>query len=72
MGESTAAKCPARARHKKARYGEPHTFPCQREAGHDGAHEWKDPTEGRTVLWFGDAAPPDHTRMRFGRWLESK
>lgn len=63
-------RCAARARHRKTRYGEPHTFPCQKSAGHDGPHEYKE--DGRTVIWFGDAAPPDNTRLRFGKWVEQR
>ena len=63
-------RCTARARHKIVKHGEPHTFPCQREAGHDGAHEHKKDT--RTGMWWGDAPLPDNTKLRFGKWLEDK
>lgn len=67
---SEGAKCTAKARHRITQYGEPHTFPCQKDAGHDGAHEHKRDT--RTVIWWGDAPPPDNTRLRFGKWLEDR
>lgn len=67
MGDGT---CPAKARHRIVKYGEPHTFPCQLPAGHDGPHEHKRDT--RTVIWFGDAKPEDNTKLRFGKWLEDR
>ena len=70
MGDTEAGKCEARARHKVVKYGEPHTFPCQLDAGHEGAHLYK--RDERTVMWFGDSQLPDNTRLRFGRWLEAK
>lgn len=69
MGEGT---CTARTRIRLTTYGESHTLPCQKEAGHDGAHEHKRDLDQRTIYWFGDQAPPDNTRFRFGRWLEAK
>lgn len=71
MGETTEfEQCAARWRHKRVKYGEAHSGRCQREEGHDGAHEWKEEGGSRTVLWFGDSVPPDVTKYRFGRWLQ--
>lgn len=49
-----------------------HTHRCQRIAGHEGGHEWKDGS-GRTIIWYGEAKPlPTDMRYRFGldpHWL---
>lgn len=65
------SRCIAEWCHKWTHYGERRRGQCQKDAGHDGGHEWTD-GYGRTVIWFGEAQKaPDVTRLRFGRWLES-
>lgn len=69
-GDFVSDKCPAVARHKVTKFSDPHSFPCQKPQGHEGAHEYRRDT--RTVIWFGDAKPHDNTKLRFGKWLEDR
>lgn len=62
--------CAARTRFRPIKHAETHTVRCQKDAGHDGMHEFK--KDARTVYWSGDGEPLDNTRFRFGRWLEQK
>ena len=63
-------RCAAEWCHKLTHYGERHSGRCQKDAGHDGMHEWNDGA-ARSVYWFGEAdKKPDITRGRFGRWVE--
>ena len=51
---------------------EPTTYRCELRHGHDGGHEHKHPTTGRTLTWFGKPAKVDKSqRYRFGAWIES-
>ena len=44
---------------------EPKTFRCEKEAGHEGAHEYK--SDSHTVIWYGEARKTeDDTRYRYG------
>ena len=58
-------RCIAEARHKPTRFASKHTYRCQKETGHEGAHEFKE--EGHTVTWYGEARKQeDDTRFRYG------
>ena len=60
-------RCIAETKVKRGTMRIQHTLRCQKDAGHEGAHEVKD--EARTVLWFGEARKlEDDTRFRFGFW----
>lgn len=65
-----AKLCPAKVGVRKGGF-DPHTFPCLKAAGHDGAHEWK--KDGETHLWYGPAhdSSVKGERFRFGKWLEA-
>lgn len=60
-------RCHAETRIKRTHYGEPHTYRCQKDSGHDGAHEWADGATHREVIWYGEARRQDeNNRHRFG------
>jgi hypothetical protein len=62
-------RCGAYTRFRPTRYDSHHTVQCQKDAGHDGMHEWQ--KDARTVYWAGPAVRTDETtRLRFGRWVE--
>ena len=68
--KTTFKQCPAKCGVKVNNF-DPHTFPCLKATGHDGAHEWK--KDGVTHLWYGPAQDSSikGNQYRFGRWLSS-
>ncbi len=59
------ARCIAEGKTGHQKRGAVETHRCQKEAGHDGAHEVK--YELRTVSWYGPAVKQeDDTRFRWG------
>lgn len=61
-------RCPGETRFKPTHYSSNHTVRCQKDAGHDGLHSWKQET--REVMWGGEAKKmEDNTRYRFGLGL---
>jgi len=56
-----ATQCLHKTRHSFKKYNkhDTHTLQCCKGAHDDAAHEWVDPTTGRTVIWFNDGPPPD-------------
>ena len=60
-------RCIAEASHKLSHYGSSHTWRCQKDAGHEGAHEHRDESWKRHIIWFGEAKKKeDNTKWRYG------
>lgn len=70
---ATDTRCVAEAVGALRTYGT-ETHRCEKEAGHDGAHETR--RNNRTVLWFGPARKAEfNTNWRYGLrpgWLNNE